>query len=363
MIEAVVLVAGGTGGHIFPAQAVAAELVKEGYKVVFITDKTGKQLDGLPATVQVMTLPLFRRRNTFSGMVKFAWGLVSSFYHAWRGLKFIKPSVVVGFGGYPSFSPVLAAQYLGIKTIVHEQNAVMGQVNRVLGRKANTIAVSFKATQQLPQKANVVITGNPVRPDFQTFSDVVYAAPEGDAPIKILVTGGSQGASIFSNLLPEVFSKLVRLIDQPLIVTHQCPNKDVEALTYAYEKAGLSNVKVTSFIKNMAEEMSSSHLIISRSGASTLAEVAILGKPTLFVPFKLAKDNHQYYNAKIFTDNDAGWLITETDFSLQTVLDLLQQLLRSKNQLQTASKNAKALSQPTAVHNIVNLIQSTTQKD
>lgn len=358
-MKTILLVAGGTGGHIFPAQAVATELVHQGYKVVFVTDNAGKRLDSLPASVQVMSLPLARRRNTIKGMVKFAWGLASSLYHSWRGLKAMRPSAVIGFGGYPSFPPLLAALHLKIPTIIHEQNAVMGQVNRCLSPKTTAVATSFEQTQAVPNTVLPVTTGNPVRSDFQMLANVSYAVPGNLEPIKILITGGSQGASIFSKVMPESFARLSKELKERLVVTHQCPEKDIKGLRLAYASAGLTDVKVTSFIPTMAEEMITAHLVIARSGASTLGEIAMLGRPAILVPFQYAKDNHQYYNAQVFNKVGAGWLVEEPHFTASHVAEKLMDLLSNLEKLTIAAKNAKLLAAPNAVENIVNLIKMT----
>lgn len=362
MISTIVLAAGGTGGHIFPAEAVAYALAKKGYKIIFITDKAGRKFDRLPSSVQVMVLPLHRRSNSLTGIIKFVWGLAKSMYHVYRGFKIMKPTVVVGFGGYPSFPAVAVAQALGIPTIVHEQNAVLGQVNRMLGSRAKCVILSFKATEHVKESFSTVLTGTPVRDTFYNFRDTNYTFFEKDQLIRLLITGGSQGASIFSKVLPKAIGKLSEVIRQRILVTHQCPANDMEQLGQYYNEAHI-NAKITPFIDNMAEEMSAAHLVIARAGASTLAELAIVGRPAILVPFPSAKDNHQWVNAQTVSKVGAGWCVDQQDFTEEYLTRQLESLFYTPKTLYDAALNMKALGQPLATENIVKIIELELGKD
>lgn len=351
----IVLAAGGTGGHIFPAEAVATALAQQGHKVIFITDRAGRKFDRLPPSVQVMALPMHRRSNSVVGMVKFAWGIFKSMYHMYRGFKIMRPSIVIGFGGYPSFPAVGVAQGMHIPTILHEQNAVLGQVNRMLVHRASQVGLSFEQTQRVPDGIATAVTGTPVRDAFYAYRDTSYTNPTLNEPIRLLITGGSQGAKVFSTVVPEAIHRLPESIRRRLSILHQCPTGDVEALRTAYGKLGIDAI-VVDFIDNMAAEMSAAHLVIGRSGASTLAELTILGRPAILVPFPHAKDDHQMANAQTIVDATAGWVIPQSEFSPTSLAGKLESLLLNPKILYDAAKQMKALGKPMATQHIVNLI-------
>jgi len=358
----IVLAAGGTGGHIFPAEAIASALANKGYKVVFITDKAGRKFDRLPLSVQVMSLPMYRRNNSITGIIKFLWGLIRSIYHTYRGFKIMKPTVVVGFGGYPSFPAVFVAQILRIPTVIHEQNAVLGQVNRILGRRAKHVALSFNHTRRVGRNMPTTITGTPVREVFHMFRATTYTAFGAKDPIRILITGGSQGARVFSTVIPKAIFKLPLDMRQRLSIVHQCPKEDVERLQLQYKECDLQ-AKVVDFIEDMAEEMSAAHLIIARSGASTLAELAMIGRPAILVPFPAAKDNHQWVNAQTIETAKAGWCVDQEKFTADYLATRLEALIKTPESLYEAAIKMKALGRTTATEQIINLIIDELKKD
>jgi UDP-N-acetylglucosamine--N-acetylmuramyl-(pentapeptide) pyrophosphoryl-undecaprenol N-acetylglucosamine transferase len=356
MVETIVLAAGGTGGHVFPAESVAKALVHKGYKVIFITDKAGRKFDCLPASVQVMVLPMHRRTNSIGGFIKFAWGMIKSMAAVYRGFKIIKPKVVVGFGGYPSFPAVAIAQGMKITTVIHEQNAVLGQVNRILSKRAHSVAVSFQQTERVGDNVQVVVTGDPVRDSFIAARDTTYGVFSDNDPIRMLVTGGSQGASVFSRVVPEAVAALPEALRQRLSILHQAPKHDVELLQQRYRQFVL-NAVVVAFIHDMAQEMSGAHLVIARSGASTLAELAMVGRPSLLVPFPHAKDNHQWVNAYTVETVGAGWCVHQSQLTAQTLSVQLELLFSRPETLLEAADKMKKLGMPSATDNVVKLIE------
>jgi UDP-N-acetylglucosamine--N-acetylmuramyl-(pentapeptide) pyrophosphoryl-undecaprenol N-acetylglucosamine transferase len=362
MVFTIVLAAGGTGGHIFPAEAVATALSLKGHKVVFITDKAGRKFDRLPSSVQVMALPMCRRKSSFVGMTKFGWGVIKSLYHVYRGFKIIKPSIVVGFGGYPAFPPVAIAQALKIPTIVHEQNAVLGQVNRILSKMAKQLAVSFDKTLRIETTAPVTVTGTPVRDAFYTFRETEYAVFKPSDKINLLITGGSQGAKVFSTIIPKAVARLPEEIRKRLSIIHQCPKNDVEELSALYKNKGV-NAAVVNFIENMSEQISKAHLVISRSGASTLAELAIVGRPAILVPFPAAKDDHQWVNAQHIHHANAGWCTRQHEFTSEYLANQLETLINDPDLLHDAATKMKSLGRTTSTEQIVNLIETQLSKD
>lgn len=362
MVYTIVLAAGGTGGHIFPAEAVATALSLKGHKVVFITDKAGRKFDRLPSTVQVMALPMCRRKHSFIGMAKFGWGVLKSLYHVYRGYTIIKPSIVVGFGGYPAFPPVAVAQALKIPTIIHEQNSVLGQVNRILSKLAKHVAVSFENTLRIETSVPVTVTGTPVRDAFYTFRETEYGVLDENDTINLLITGGSQGAKVFSTVIPKAIAKLPDAIRKRLSIVHQCPKCDVEDLRAAY-KISKTKVDVVEFIENMSEQISKAHLVIARSGASTLAELAIVGRPAILVPFPSAKDDHQWVNAQHVHHAQGGWCVRQHEFTSEYLAHQLETLINDSNLLYDAATKMKALGRTTATELIVNLIETQLNKD
>jgi UDP-N-acetylglucosamine--N-acetylmuramyl-(pentapeptide) pyrophosphoryl-undecaprenol N-acetylglucosamine transferase len=362
MVFTIVLAAGGTGGHIFPAEAVATALSLKGHKVIFVTDKAGRKFDRLPSSVQVMALPMCRRKSSFVGMSKFGWGVLKSLYHAYRGFKIIKPSIVVGFGGYPAFPPVAIAQALKIPTIIHEQNAVLGQVNRILSKLAKHLAVSFDNTLRIETSAPVTVTGTPVRDAFYTFRATGYALFGDEDKINLLVTGGSQGAKVFSTVIPKAIAKLPEEIRKRLSIIHQCPKSDVEELGALYKNSG-ADAEVVDFIENMSEQISKAHLVIARSGASTLAELAIVGRPVILVPFPAAKDDHQWVNAQHIHHANAGWCTHQHEFTSEYLANQLETLIKDPNLLYDAATKMKSLGRTTSTEQIVNLIETQLNKD
>jgi len=362
MASTIVLAAGGTGGHIFPAEAVACALISKGHKVVFITDKAGRRFDRLPSSVQVMVMPMYRRNNSILGLFKFGWGILKSIYHTYRGFKIMKPKLVIGFGGYPSFPAVVVAQGMGISTIIHEQNAVLGQVNRILSKYAKHVALSFDATLRVRSGTPITVTGTPVRDAFYVFRETNYEVFGRSDTIQLLITGGSQGARVFSTIVPEALSKLQNAIRDRLSVVHQCPKSDIEPLKDLYANHNI-NAMVTDFIENMAEEISKSHLVIARAGASTLAELSIIGRPAILVPFPAAKDDHQWFNAQGIEAAAAGWCVRQNQFTSKYLTDQLESFIQDPNILCNAAINMKSLGCPEATEHIVNLIEKQLSKD
>jgi UDP-N-acetylglucosamine--N-acetylmuramyl-(pentapeptide) pyrophosphoryl-undecaprenol N-acetylglucosamine transferase len=283
-------------------------------------------------------------------------------YHVYRGFKVMKPQIVIGFGGYPSFPAVSVAQGLKIPTIIHEQNAVLGQVNRILSKYTKHVAVSFEQTERLTANVPVTVTGTPVRNAFYMFRETNYTQLKSNDAIYLLITGGSQGARIFSTIIPVAVSQLPESTRQRLCLIHQCPPKDVEHLKAEYTKYRI-NATVIDFIENMAEAISKAHLIIARAGASTLAELSIVGRPAILVPFPGAKDDHQWVNAQSIEATKAGWCVRQERFSVEYLVHQLELLIQNPKMLYDAAMNMKAFGRPKATEHIVNLIETQLNKD
>ncbi len=267
----------------------------------------------------------------------------------------MKPSVAVGFGGYPSVPPILAAQWGRIRTVIHEQNAVTGRANRLLMKRANRVALSFDSvrfTEQLPT-AKKVVTGNPVR---ATMAEIgTYAAPSADGPVNLLVFGGSQGARVFGRVTPLAIALLPEALRLRLKLVQQVRREDVEDVTKAYRDMGL-DAELSPFFKDMPARYQWAHLIVSRSGASSVAEIEASGRPALMIPLPNAIDDHQRANARSLSDKNAGWVLDENECSPQALAQRLTAILTDSAGLQSAAENARHLARTDAAERLADVV-------
>lgn len=305
--EWIALTAGGTGGHVFPAQAVAEKLVERGYRVMFVTDKrTRAKFPPSESGARVFSVaaasPSGSAMQKIKALILLSLGLVQ----AMRYFLCHRPKVVVGFGGYPSFPALVAARILGIPTIVHEQNAYIGRVNKVFCKYSKAIATSFQMLEGLPEKLRhkVKVTGNPVRKDFIAKREVAFQGIAKEETIELLIVGGSLGANIFSALVPDALVSLPTQIRERLHVVQQCRQEDLENVAHIYKNADIE-AELDTFFNDMPERMGKAHLVISRAGASTLCEIAVVGRPAIVVPYPYAMDDHQSFNAKAMQEQGA----------------------------------------------------------
>ncbi len=296
----IVIAAGGTGGHVFPAEALAAELVARGHRIVLMTD----------ARSGALASPTFQERESFvlkgaglagRGPLRAAAGamaLAAGTLQARALMQRLHPAAVVGFGGYPSIAPVLAARLVRHRPAVmlHEQNAVLGRANRALARFADTLALGMADTSGLPGTRPTVVTGNPVRPAIQALAGQAYTPPDSSGPIHLLVTGGSLGARVFSDAVPPALALLPAGLRARLRVVQQCRPEDLGRVAAAYAAMDVP-AELSAFFPDMAARLAAAHFIIARAGASTVAEIAAIGRPALLVPLPGAIDDHQAHNA------------------------------------------------------------------
>lgn len=343
--QPIVLAAGGTGGHIFPAEALAEVLLKKGERVVLVTDhRFAHYKSGVLASVETRTI----RAGTVSG----GWhkkiigvaGIVLGIAQAHGVLRNLKPKAVVGFGGYPSFPTVFSAAGQGIPTIIHEQNSVLGRANRLLASRAGRIATSFPDTQMLSEKdaGKVFLTGNPVRASVRALRDVPYPTLMQDGKMHILVTGGSQGAAVFSQVVPEAIALLPASLRARVRVDQQCREQELAAAKERYGAIGV-NADLGTFFVDLPARLAASHLVIARSGASTVSELAVAGRPAILVPLPTAMDNHQYYNANAFEDVGGGWVMAQDGFTPAALAARLESFLTAPDALAKAAAGARKL--------------------
>jgi UDP-N-acetylglucosamine--N-acetylmuramyl-(pentapeptide) pyrophosphoryl-undecaprenol N-acetylglucosamine transferase len=349
----VLLATGGTGGHMFPAEALAGLLLARGYRVSLVTDKRGRGFGDRLPDVEVHRISagalagggLLRRAM---GMLDLAWGFLQA-----RGLvRRLKPRLAVGFGGYASVPTILAAQRAGIATLLHEQNAVLGRANRLLAARARLVATSFAETRGLG-RTPARLTGNPVRSDIAALGDRPY--PESGDPLRILVLGGSQGARIFSTLVPAAVGLLAPALRRRLAIAQQCRPEDLERARASYAALDVA-VELAAFFENMGEQLGRAHLVISRSGASTVAELAAAGRPAILIPYPHATDDHQSANAASFCTAGAGWLMPEAGVSAERIAERLGSLLAHPASLNQRAASARLAGTGDAATRLADLV-------
>lgn len=354
----IALAAGGTGGHVFPAEAVAEMLLARGHKIVLVTDKRFANFKtGVLSKVETLTI---RTGTVAGGLSKKIMGiflLFTGIIQALILLRKLRPDVVIGFGGYPSFPTLFAASYIGIPTIIHEQNSVLGRANRLLAGRVKKIATSFPETIMLEKKDKnkVSVTGNPVRASIRALRELPYSPISQDGKINILVTGGSQGASVFSEVVPAAIALLPENLRGRIRVDQQCREADLEKVRTAYRGIGV-NADVASFFIDIPTRLAGAHLVIARSGASTVFELAVAGRPAILVPLPTSMDNHQYYNANAFEEIGGGWLISQDGFTPQSLAARLEAFITAPDTLAKAAENAKKLNSGNAAENCAELV-------
>lgn len=294
-----VLAAGGTGGHLTPAFALASELEQRGHHVALITDERGAAIPGKPEFLTAHMLPAGRFGKNPLGWPSAAKAVLEGRAMARRLYDSFEPSAVIGFGGYPALPALLAANKAKIPLIVHEQNAVLGRVNRLLARKVTAIATAYPNVAQLKPayREKTHLVGNPVRPEVLALREQDYPALGEDSLFRVLVTGGSQGARILSEVVPDGLSMLPPALRSRLQVTQQCRPEDIEAVRERYSTHGIP-AELGTYFENMHERLADTHLFIGRAGASTIAELTAVGRPAILIPLPIATDDHQTANVR-----------------------------------------------------------------
>lgn len=328
-----------------------------GYRLVLVTDRRGSAYSGLLGDLEthhIRAAGISGRGLTARISAVFQLGL--GWLQARRLLKQLRPRAVVGFGGYPSVPTVVAASQLKCKTIIHEQNAVLGRANRVLAPYAACIATGFEkaAMPHERDQARAVHTGNPVRPEVIE-ATTPYRAPDNAGPIEILVTGGSQGAAVFSEVIPPALAALPDALRGRLRVAQQCREDGLAQVHAVYEESGIQ-AELATFFSDIPARLARAHLVIGRSGASTVAELAATGRPAIMIPFPHAIDNHQRENAARLCDAGGGWLIPQEDATSDSLSGLIRLLLGSPDKLQRAAECARRFGVTDAAERLADLV-------
>jgi UDP-N-acetylglucosamine--N-acetylmuramyl-(pentapeptide) pyrophosphoryl-undecaprenol N-acetylglucosamine transferase len=360
MPRTILIAAGGTGGHMFPAAAFSTELRARGWTTTLMTDARGKvYAEGFPADeIAIVDAANFVSKNPIalaSAGVKIARGVLS----ARAKLAKLKPALVAGFGGFPSLPAVWAAQGLGVPYLLHEQNAVLGRVNRRFAPGAAAVACGFERLDKLDAKAAhlKIVTGNPVRAPIKAVREQPYPLLPAGAPIELLIIGGSQGARILGEVIPAAIAMLPDDLRFRLRVVHQVREEQAEAARAIYARAGIAAAEVAPFFKDMAERYARAHLIIARAGASSVTEIAVVGRPAIFVPLAIAADDHQTANAEGLTSIGAADALKETEFTPESLVKLLALRLDDPHGLTVRAAAAKAAGKPDAAQTLADLAE------
>jgi UDP-N-acetylglucosamine--N-acetylmuramyl-(pentapeptide) pyrophosphoryl-undecaprenol N-acetylglucosamine transferase len=352
----VVLAAGGTGGHIFPAEALARELLGRGYRVALMTDRRGSKFS------EDLPVPVYRVRA--SSMGQGAFGKIRSFVEMgvgvlqarWR-LGKLRPAVVVGFGGYPSAPTLYAAAHLNIPIVLHEQNAMLGRANRTLMDKARAVAISFPHVAGLKPSAGTqqVYTGNPVRSAFIALRAKPYSPLSAEGPMRILVLGGSLGARVFSSVVPQALVSMPENLRRRIAISQQCRREDIEAARSGFAAAGI-DAELSTFFHDVPERMADAHLVICRAGGSTIAELTVVGRPSILVPFTGGFAGEQTSNAEAVAEAGGAWLIPEAAFTPEALAVRLESLMALPSSLTKTAAAARAWGKVGAADNLADCV-------
>ena len=358
-VQPIVIAAGGTGGHFFPAEALAAELVARGHRIVLMTDARSGGLSS----------PTFAGREQFvirgAGIAgrgpwrgaKAVGSLAAGVVQARGILAGIGAASVVGFGGYPSVAPIVAARMLRRRPtiILHEQNAVLGRANRFLAKRADMLALGFEDTRQVPSGTQTVVTGNPVRPAITALSQTSYVAATDR--IRLLVLGGSLGARVFSDVVPAAVRSLPNPLRARILVVQQTRPEDLDRVRAAYAADGIS-AELSPFFPDVAARLVAAHLVIARAGASTVAELAVAGRPAILVPLPGAIDDHQTANARALAEAGGAWVVPQSQFTAASLAERLENLLADPAGLAAAAVGARTQARADAAARLADIVET-----
>ena len=354
-----VLAAGGTGGHLLPAFALAAELDRRGHHVALITDERGVKIPGKPDFLPAHVLPAGRLTKNPLSWIPGIRAILEGRNMARRLFESFEPSAVVGFGGYPAFPALFAATGEGIPSIVHEQNAVLGRVNRLLAGRVSAIATAYPDIARLADKhsGKVHLVGNPVRAGVLELRDAPFPPFTEDGVLRVLVTGGSQGARVLSEVVPDGLAMLQPALRRRLQVTQQCRAEDIEAVRERYRSHDIP-AELGTYFEDMSARLADAHLFIGRAGASTIAELTAVGRPAILVPLPIATDDHQAANTREIAKAGGARMIRQEKFTAKELAKQIQALAQRPETLATAAHAAWNCGRPRAVEDLADLVES-----
>lgn len=353
-----VLAAGGTGGHLLPAFALAHELERRGHHVALITDERGAEIPGKPDFMPAHVIPAGRFGKNPLSWFKGASAVAEGRRMALRLFDSFQPSAVIGFGGYPSFPAILASTSAGVPTIVHEQNAVLGRVNRLLAGRVQAIATAYPDVLRLKPKyaEKTHLVGNPVRAQVLALRDQPFPAYGEDGLLRVLVTGGSQGARILSQVVPDGMAMLPPAIRDRLQVTQQCRPEDLDAARERYRTHGIP-AELGTYFEDMAGRLADAHLFIGRAGASTIAELTAVGRPAILIPLPIATDDHQAANTREMVKAGGARMVRQEKFEAKELAKQIRVLADNPDGLAKAAHAAWNCGHPKAVQDLADLVE------
>jgi UDP-N-acetylglucosamine--N-acetylmuramyl-(pentapeptide) pyrophosphoryl-undecaprenol N-acetylglucosamine transferase len=354
----VLIAAGGTGGHLFPAEALAGALAARGIAVELATDnRAAHYARNFPTRALHVIRAETVRSKDISSYARTGFVLAYGVAQALRLFRRIKPSAVVGFGGYPTVPPVIAAWLLRVPTIVHEQNAVIGRANKLLVPIASAVATGYPGllTNTPKYSAKATQTGNPVRPAVRKAAEQAYVPPGKDGPVRILVFGGSQGARVMSEVAPAAIERLPAEVRKRVEVTQQCRTEDVAAVKGIYWRLGLS-AEVRTFFDDLPARMAAAHLVIARSGAATVSELAAIGRPSVLVPLPHALDQDQLANASALAALGGALIMLENDFTPEALSAEIARLVAAPQSLSAMAQAARRGGRADAAEALADLV-------
>ena len=352
----ILLAAGGTGGHLFPAQALADTLQKRGAVIDLATDTRAAHFKFPARAVHVIPSATLRGRNPIA-LARTAALLMLGTAKAWSMLGRVRPAVVVGFGGYPTVPPLMAATLRGIPTVLHEQNGVMGRANRLLAARVTAIATGFRTLTRLDPRlqGKITFTGNPVRREVIAAAATPYAAPEAGGKLRLLVFGGSQGARVMAEIVPAAIERLSADLRARLVLVQQARAEDVDTVRAIYARLGIA-AECAPFFSDLPARMAAAHLVISRSGASTVAELSAIGRPALLVPLPHALDQDQFANAGVLEEAHGAIRIEQRDFTPDRLASEIAALAGDRGRLVTMAQSAKSVGTLDAAERLADLV-------
>ena len=354
-----VLAAGGTGGHLIPAYALANELMARGHHVALITDARGANIPGKPDGLTAHVLPAGRFGKNPLQWFRGIRSVLEGRSMALRLFESFEPSAVVGFGGYPALPALLAATSADVPSVVHEQNAVLGRVNRLLSGRVDAIATSYPDVQRLKPKhaEKVHLVGNPVREEVLALRDEDFPPFTEDGLLRVLVTGGSQGASVLSDIVPDGLAMLQPALRQRLQVTQQCRSEDVDRVRERYASHDIP-AELGTYFEDMHERLADAHLFIGRAGASTIAELTAVGRPGILVPLPIATDDHQAANTREIVKAGGARMIRQAKFTPKELAKQIQAMAQNPASLANAAHGAWNCGRPKAAKDLADLVES-----
>jgi UDP-N-acetylglucosamine--N-acetylmuramyl-(pentapeptide) pyrophosphoryl-undecaprenol N-acetylglucosamine transferase len=351
----VVLATGGTGGHVFPAEALAGELEARGVPFALVTDSRGRQWQGALAHRPIHYIRSASPAGSWPHKIGAAMTLALGLVDAWRVLGRIAPAAVVGFGGYASVPTMLAARLRRLPALLHEQNAVLGRANRLVLGGAARIATSFERTRHVDEDRRVRLVGNPVRGPVRILRDQPYRAPEAGRVVDLLVFGGSQGAASFGEVVPAAVLSLPPAVRARLRVVQQCRPESLDGVRASYVKAGVM-AELAPFFSDLPRRIAAAHLVIGRSGASTVAELATIGRPAILVPYPYAADDHQTANARAFEATGGCIVMPHAAFTAPALAAQMASLLDQPERLAAMAAAAHAAGRPDAAARLADIV-------